>query len=79
MIEADAKQVLSVKRELAPHLDVASALKRLGAIGMRLTVLTSFSQAGMKAQLDYGGGGGLTEFFERQSVGKFVPQTEGYE
>ena len=58
MIEADAKQVLSVKRELAPHLDVASALKRLGAIGMRLTVLTSFWQAGMKAQLDYGGGGG---------------------
>lgn len=52
MIEADAKQVLSVKRELAPHLDEASALNRLRAIGMRLTVLTSFSQASMKAQLD---------------------------
>ncbi len=75
----DAKQVLSVMRELEPHPDVAPALKRLKASGLRLAALTNSSQAGMTAQMD---NAGLGEFFERQlsveSVGKFKPHAEVY-
>lgn len=79
MSEADTKQVLSVMRELAPHPDVAPALTRLKASGLRLASLTNSSQAGVTAQMD---NAGLAEFFERQmsveSVGKFKPHAEVY-
>ena len=75
----DAKRVLSVMRELAPHPDVAPALARLKASGLRLAALTNSSQAGVKAQMD---NAGLSQFFERQlsveSVGKFKPHAEVY-
>ena len=75
----DARQVLSVMRELPAHADVAPALKRLKASGMRLATLTNSSQAGVKAQMAHAG---LTEFFERQlsveSVGKFKPHADVY-
>ena len=79
MSEDDAKQVLSVMRELAPYPDVAPALKRLKASGLRLAALTNSSEAGVKAQVD---NAGRSEFFERQlsveSVGKFKPHAEVY-
>ena len=79
MSAEDAKQVLSVMRELAPHADVAPALKRLKASGMRLATLTNSSQAGVKAQIAHAG---LSEFFEHQlsveSVGKFKPHADVY-
>ena len=79
MSAEDAKQVLSVMRELAPHLDVAPALKRLKASGMHLATLTNSSQAGAEAQMAHAG---LTELFERQlsveSVGKFKPHADVY-
>lgn len=79
MSEADAKEVLSVMRELTPHPDVAPALKRLKASGLRLAALTNSSQAGVAAQME---NSGLAEFFERQlsveSVGKFKPHAEVY-
>ena len=79
MSEADAKQVLSVMRELAPHPDVAPALTRLKASGLRLASLTNSSQAGVRAQID---NARLAEFFERQmsveSVRKFKPHAEVY-
>lgn len=77
--EADAKEILSIMRELAPYPDVAPALKRLKASGLRLATLTNSSQAGVEAQMD---NAGLAEFLERQlsveSVGKFKPHAEVY-
>ena len=79
MSAEDAKQVLSVMRELAPHTDVAPAVKRLKASGMRLATLTNSSQAGIKSQMAHAG---LSEFFEHQlsveSVGKFKPHADVY-
>lgn len=79
MSEADAKEVLSVMRELAPHPDVAPALKRLKASGLRLAALTNSSQAGLQAQMD---NAGMAGFFERllsvESVGKFKPHADVY-
>lgn len=61
--DADARQLLSGMRRLAPHPDVASALTRLQRAGFRLATLTNSSQASVKAQLDHAG---LADFFEKQ-------------
>lgn len=60
---ADARQLLSGMRRLAPHSDVVPALERLQRAGFRLATLTNSSQASVKAQLDHAG---LAEFFEKQ-------------
>lgn len=61
--DADARQLLSGMRRLAPHPDVVSALTRLQRAGFRLATLTNSSQASVEAQL---GHAGLTDFFEKQ-------------
>lgn len=61
--DADARQLLSGMRSLAPHPDVVPALERLQRAGFRLATLTNSSQAAVKAQLDHAE---LTRFFEQQ-------------
>lgn len=77
--EADARDVLSGMTRLPPHPDVAPALQRMKAGGLRLACLTNSSQAGLAAQMQHSG---LAPFFERQlsveSVGRFKPHADVY-
>ncbi|GAC1529571.1 MAG: haloacid dehalogenase type II [Ramlibacter sp.] len=78
--EEDARQTLSLMRQLPPHPDVEPALARLKKAGWRMATLTNSSQAGVKAQMQHAR---LDGFFERQlsveSVGKFKPHRQVYE
>lgn len=75
----DAKAALSLMRTLPPYPEVKPALERLKQKGFRLATLTNSPQAGVKAQMEHAGLGGL---FERQlsveSVGKFKPHRSVY-
>ncbi|HJZ61987.1 MAG TPA: haloacid dehalogenase type II [Miltoncostaeaceae bacterium] len=54
--DADARRaVLEGMRALPPHPDVAPALERLAAAGLRLAALTNSPQAGAEAQLAHAG------------------------
>lgn len=79
MNEAEARDVVSRITRLAPHPDVAPALRRLKTSGLRLACLTNSSRAGVAAQMKHSG---LDAFFERQlsveSVGKYKPHADVY-
>lgn len=79
MSEADAQEILSAMRALPAHSDVALALARLKAKGLRMAALTNSPHASLEAQMAYAG---LAEFFERrlsaESVKKFKPHAEVY-
>lgn len=76
----EARQMVGGMRTLAPHPDVAPALKRLKAAGFRMATLTNSSKDGAKAQIE---NARLDGFFDRQltvdDVKKFKPDRSVYD
>ena len=74
-----AIEVVSNMRSLDPHADVAPAMERLTAAGVRKIALTNGSQATVEAQLT---NAGLADHFEAmlsvEAVGRFKPAPEVY-
>jgi 2-haloacid dehalogenase len=79
LAEDDKQAVAAQLRRLPAHPEVAGALERLGAGGLRLAALTNSTEQVARAQLEYAG---LLEAFElvlsADMVGRLKPAPEPY-
>jgi 2-haloacid dehalogenase len=76
---AERRAVLEGMRALPPHPDVAPALDRLAAAGLRLAALTNSPQAGAEAQLGHAGiAPRLEAILSVDAVRRFKPHPDVY-
>ena len=77
--DGDREAVATQMRQLPAHPEVAGALRRLGAAGLRLASLTNSTEQVARAQLEHAG---LIDVFElvlsADTVGRLKPAPEPY-